>query len=131
MNINDLNIGQAKELVALLAPALSGPRPQEATTLNSMLGQSVIVRTYSAGVWFGVLSEKYGNEVILTQARRMYRWWAAESISLSAVALHGIREDKSQIVEAVPSVWMEAIEIIPCSLRAAKQLKGAANVKAQ
>ena len=40
------------------------------------IGQEVIIRTYSAGVWFGRLKEKAGDEVILTEARRMWRWWA-------------------------------------------------------
>ena len=45
--------------------------------LNSFaIGQEVIIRTYSAGVWFGRLKEKEGKEVILTEARRMWRWWA-------------------------------------------------------
>jgi hypothetical protein len=82
-------------------------------------------------VWFGKLEEKAGNEVILSEARRMYKWWAAESISLSAVALHGIRESESKIAQAVPSVWLEAIEIIPCSEKSATQIAGAANAKAQ
>ncbi|WP_423797764.1 DUF6948 domain-containing protein [Neisseria gonorrhoeae] len=44
-----------------------------------------------------MLKQKAGNEVILTKARRMYSWWAKESISLSGVARHGIRQDGSQI----------------------------------
>jgi hypothetical protein len=129
MNINDLTIGQAKELAAMFgANAQAEP---VAATLNRMIGQQVIIRTFSAGVWFGKLEEKAGNEVILSEARRMYKWWAAESISLSAVALHGIKESESKIVQAVPSVWLEAIEIIPCSVKAATQIAGAANVKAQ
>ena len=35
------------------------------------IGQEVIIRTYSAGVWFGRLTETSGKEVILTEARRM------------------------------------------------------------
>ena len=35
-----------------------------------VIGQEVIIRTYSAGVWFGRLKEKSGNEVIITEARR-------------------------------------------------------------
>ena len=38
---------------------------------NFAIDQEVIIRTYSAGVWFGVLKQKAGNEVILTKARRM------------------------------------------------------------
>ena len=93
--------------------------------LNSFIGQEVIIRTYSAGVWFGRLKEKSGNEVILTKARRMWRWWAKESISLSGVALHGIKQDKSRIAGAVKSVWLEAIEIIPVSGKAAKSIRTA------
>lgn len=98
---------------------------------SKMLGKEVIVRTYSAGCWFGVLSEKDGDEVILTRARRMWRWHAAEGISLSACAIHGINEGRSKIVEAVESVWMQAIEIILCTATASRSIRGAKNVEAQ
>ena len=126
MNIDNLTIGQAKELAALF----SGAQPQQ-TGLNSMLGKKCVVRTYSAGVWFGEVAEKSGNEVILKNARRMWYWHAAESISLSAVALHGINQDKSKIVAAVPTVWLEAIELIPASDKAVASIEGAPNVKAE
>jgi ferredoxin-fold anticodon binding domain-containing protein len=102
----------------------------EKSTLTGMIGKKVIVRTYSAGVWFGTLTEKSGNEVILSGARRLWRWWAAESISLSAVAIHGINQEKSKIVQAVDSVWLDAIEIIPCSDVAIASLEAAKNVSA-
>ena len=89
------------------------------------IGQEVIIRTYSAGVWFGRLKEKSGKEVILTEARRMWRWWAKESISLSGVALHGINQEKSRIAGAVESVWLEAIEIIPVSGAPAESIRTA------
>ena len=89
------------------------------------IGQEVIIRTYSAGVWFGRLKEKSGNEVILTEARRMWRWWAKESISLSGVALHGINHEKSRIAGAVESVWLQAIEIIPVSGKPAESIRTA------
>ena len=92
---------------------------------NFVIGQEVIIRTYSAGVWFGRLKEKSGNEVILTDARRMWRWWAKESISLSGVALHGIKQEKSRIAGAVDSVWLQAIEIIPVSGMAAESIRTA------
>ena len=89
------------------------------------IGQEVIIRTYSAGVWFGRLKEKASDEVILTEARRMWRWWAKESISLSGVALYGINQEKSRIAGAVESVWLEAIEIIPVSGKAAESIRTA------
>ena len=94
--------------------------------LNSFaIGQEVIIRTNSAGVWFGRLKQKSGNEVILTEARRMWRWWAKESISLSGVALHGINQMESRIAGAVDSVWLQAIEIIPISGKAAESIRTA------
>ena len=88
-------------------------------------GQEVIIRTYSAGVWFGRLKEKASDEVILTQARRMWRWWANESISLSGVALYGINQEKSRIAGAIDSVWLQAIEIIPISGEPAESIRTA------
>lgn len=125
MTVDDLTIRDARELSALFGASRSAKNP------HPYLGKYVIVRTYSAGSWCGVLSEKDGNEVILTCARRMYRWWAAESISLCAVAIYGVKADKCKIVEAVPTAWMEAIEIIPVSTIAELQLRGMPNVKAE
>ena len=90
-----------------------------------VIGQEVIIRTYSAGVWFGRLKEKAGDEVILTEARRMWRWWAKKSISLSGVALYGIKQEDSRIAGAIESVWLEAIEIIPVSGKAAESIRTA------
>lgn len=126
MNINDLTVGQAKELAALFSSA----QPQ-APGLNSMVGKKCVVRTYSAGVWFGEIVEKSGNEVIVKNARRMWKWWAAEGISLSSVALHGIKHSESKIVEAVPTVWLEAIELIPASIKAIVSLEDAPNAEAE
>ena len=96
-----------------------------------MVGKKCIVRTYSAGVWFGEVAEKSGNEVIVKNARRMWKWWAEEGISLSSVALHGIKQDQSNIVKPVPAVWLEAIELIPASDKAIASIEGAPNVKAE
>ena len=126
MNINDLTIGQAKELASMF-----GDKSTESTGLNCMTGKKVIIRTYSAGVWFGELGQKDRNEVILLNARRMWTWWVKEGISLSSVAVHGIKKDQSKIAEAVDSVWLEAIEIIPCTETAINIIESAPNAKAQ
>lgn len=126
ININDLTIGQAKELAGMF-----GGNQESGAGLNCMVGKKVIVRTYSAGVWFGELNQKSGNEVILKNARRMWIWWAAESISLSAVSIHGIKGSKSKICEAVKKQWLEAIEIIPCEDKAIESIEGAENAEAK
>ena len=112
--------------IAELAQLLGAKNTTAQSGLDSfVIGQEVIIRTYSAGVWFGRLKEKSGNEVILTEARRMWRWWAKKSISLSGVALYGIKQEDSRIAGAIDSVWLQAIEIIPISGTAAESIRTA------
>jgi hypothetical protein len=86
-----------------------------------MIGKEVIVRTYSAGVHFGTLQSREGKEVILSNARRIWHWVGA--FTLSAVAMKGIAQD-SKISVAVPEILLtEAIEIIPCSQEASSVLR--------
>lgn len=128
MNVEDLTIGQAKELVKMFG---TQPQSEKNEGLCEQIGEYVIIRTYSAGVWFGKLEKKAGNEVILTEARRMYQWWCKKSISLSGVAKYGINQEKSKICTALPKVWLEAIEILTLSDEAIKSLKEAEDVKAE
>lgn len=128
MNIDELTLGQLKTISSL---NLSNDKSIEKNIVQKMIGKKVIIRTYSAGVWFGTLKEKSGNEVIIEDARRMWRWFSAESISLSAVSIHGIIREKSKICEAVNSVWLEAIEIIPCTEKSIESIGEAENVKAE
>ena len=95
---------------------------------DNCLDRAVIIRTRSAGVWFGVLVQKEGREVILKDARRMYSWWAKETISLSGVAIYGIKKEKSKIIEKVEWIWLEAIEILPCTKESTLSLSSAPNV---
>ena len=126
VNIDNLTYGELKQIASLFGANQSTPQ-----ALNLMVGKKCIVRTYSAGVWFGEIADKSGNEVIVKNARRMWKWWAAEGISLSSVALHGVKYNESKIVEAVPAVWLEAIELIPASDKAIASIEGAPNVQSQ
>ena len=47
----------------------------------------VIVRTYSAGVFAGEFESRNGQEVVLTNARRIWYW--AGAASLSQLAMEG------------------------------------------
>ena len=98
---------------------------------ESLIGKKCVVRTYSAGCWFGTVEQKEGHEIILANARRMHSWWAAESYSLSAVALYGLKHDRSGVIAAVPAIWLEAIELIPATDVAIKSIEGAQNAKAR
>jgi hypothetical protein len=100
-------------------------------TLNNMVGKKCIVRTHSDGVWFGEIGEKFGDEVIIFNARRMYYWWASQGISLSAVALYGINQEKSKIVEPCAQHWTKAIGITLCTDVAIKSIEEAPHVHAR
>lgn len=72
----------------------------------------VIVRTYSAGVFAGVLESRAGKEVALKQARRLWYW--AGAASLSQLAVDGTKRPKDcKFPTEVPRVELtEAIEIL-------------------
>ena len=98
--------------------------------INSQIGKKVIIRTYSAGVWFGELTEDSDMKVKLINARRMWQWWCAESISLSGVAVYGLNQEKSKICPAVSQVTLVAIEILSLTDLSIKSLEKAKNVQA-
>ena len=127
MNIDDLTLGQIKQITAMVGQTSQ----QQSQGLSAMVGLKCIVRTYSAGVWFGEIVEKDRNEVIVKNARRMWQWKAKESISLSGVAVHGIDQKNSKIAPSVPHVWLEAIELIPISGKSAMSIEEAEDAKAQ
>lgn len=133
MDINELTIGQVKEIASMFPQSVK-PCIGKVETIgldDFAIGQYVIIRTYSAGVWCGVLQKKAGKEVILATARRMWRWRCAKSISLSGVVAHGINQAKSKIAPPVNMVWMEAIEILPITGEPLKSILRAPNAEAE
>lgn len=120
MNIDELTIGQARQLANLFG----GDNCQKQRGLDSLLGKKVIIRTYSAGVHYGELIEKSGTEVILKNSRRLYYWKTTnKGISLSEVSKTGLHKD-SKICAVVDLIWLDAIEIIPCEKEAIKNIEG-------
>ena len=86
-----------------------------------MIGQKVLVRTYSAGVHFGTLVSRSGTECVLSEARRLWRWRGANS--LHEVSLHGVDKEYSRLSEPVSSITLtESIEVIPVTDDAASNL---------
>ena len=86
-----------------------------------MIGKEVIIRTYSAGVHFGTLVSKKKKEVVLKNARRIWYWEGA--FTLSGIAEKGVA-NTSKISTVAPEILLtEAIEIIPCTEAAAANLR--------
>ncbi len=81
-----------------------------------MIGKKVLIRTYSAGVHFGELISRNGQEAHLKNARRLWSWNGA--LSLSEVASKGIELEKSKISEAVQEIILtQATEIILINIK--------------
>lgn len=94
----------------------------ETKELNS--DNYVIVRTYSAGVFAGTLFAKDGQEVTLKNARRIWFWDGAAS--LSQLAMEGTtKPENCKFPCAVTEITlMQVIEIIPCTKKAIKSIEG-------
>jgi len=89
-----------------------------------MIGKYCMVRTYSAGVFAGTLEKRDGKEVTLSNARRIWYWDGAAS--LSQLAMEGTsKPENCKFPCEVPSVLLtEAIEIIPMTQKAEESIKG-------
>lgn len=84
-----------------------------------------IVRTYSAGVWAGWVDlTKCGEQMVVKDARRLWRWWS--EFTLSALATTGIKagkEKENKYAMPVLEVYLtNVIELIPCTEKAKNQI---------
>ena len=86
----------------------------------------VIVRTYSAGVFAGNIVARKGQEVILENARRLWRW--AGAASLSQMAMEGTKDPANCKFPCEVSrlELLQAIEILSVTDVAEKSIKGVA-----
>ena len=101
---------------------------QIATPLNGM--KYCIVRTYSAGVFAGYIESRKGQEVVMCNARRIFYWDGAAS--LSQLAMSGTSKPQNcKFPEAVNRVeLLQAIEILDCTETAKKSIEGVKTWKA-
>lgn len=86
-----------------------------------MIGEFVLVRTFSAGVHCGKLEESNGTAVLLSDARRVWRWRGANS--LHEMSLSGCSKEYTRISEPVARIMLtQAVEVIPCTKKATENL---------
>ena len=87
-----------------------------------MIGRYCMVRTYSAGVFAGTIQSRDGEEVVLTNARRIWYWKGAAS--LSELATRGTSAPKQcKFPAPVAEVLLRGmIEIIPITDDAAASI---------
>lgn len=84
----------------------------------------VIVRTLSAGVFAGEIESRKGQEVVMRNARRIWYWDGAAS--LSQLAIDGTSKPSTcKFPEAVDRVeLMQAIEILDVTPKARTSIEG-------
>ena len=81
----------------------------------SIIGKTCVVRTQTAGVFLGTVAKRKSKEATLTNARRIWYW--AGAASLSQLAMEGVsKPDQCKFPASVPKVILtEVIEIIPAT----------------
>lgn len=93
---------------------------QEKVSLDGM--DYCIVRTYSAGVFAGYIEKREGQEAKVLNARRLWYWDGAAS--LSQLSQDGVsKPENCKFPCEVPFVILtNVIEILPCSKKAKKSI---------
>lgn len=121
MNIDDLTVGQARELVAMFG-GMAGAAPVAAP--HPFIGKYCICRCSAAGVHAGEVVSVNGDTVILRNSRRLWQWQARDGVALSGVAQNGLAGGKIDTLN--PEIQLMGVcEIIPCSNAARESIQNA------
>ena len=106
MDINDLTIGQAKELAAMFAGKCAAEQPAPQSTE----AQYVVVTTDKRGVVFGMTHDHTARPIVLHDAR-MCLYWSADVGGVFGLAEKGPTKD-CKISAVVPSITLEGVTAI-------------------
>lgn len=84
-----------------------------------------IFRTHSAGVWFGNKKSLKGSEAVVTNARRLWQWDGAAS--LSQLAVDGPKKPSGcrftvTITDEEGVYLPQVIEVLPCTEEAVNKI---------
>lgn len=96
---------------------------QLAASLPSIASNYKIIRTYSAGVFAGYVEKNENKNVILLNARRLYYWSGAAT--LSQLCMEGVKNPNDcKFPQPVHRVELtEAIEKLDCTEAARKNIE--------
>ena len=95
-----MNLNELKNAVALIEKLQS---PQADETIGT-IGRKVIVRSRDAGVIYGEYVSNDGSTVHLKNARQLWKWFAAQGISLIDVATYGVKKSECKFSTAQATV---------------------------
>ena len=88
-----------------------------------MSGKYVIVRGDRSGVFAGTLVEQNGREVVLSNVRRLWKWYGATECL--QIAMEGVKRPKdcrfTMVCDSIK--LLDAIEVIPTTAAAEANIK--------
>lgn len=128
MNIDELTIGQAKELAAFFNGAPKGSESVEAKSLlgKNMVGQYVICRSRNEGINAGFVVEMDDTGIVLSDCRRIW-YHKPKDKSLAwyeGVAISGVSDD-SKLSAPVTKVIIEDYSLTVCTECARESIQSA------
>jgi len=83
-----------------------------------------IIRARGAGVFFGNIKERTGGEITISNARRLWYWSGAASLSQLAVDGVANPNDCKFTVTVEELIVFDALEIIKCTDKAIQSING-------
>lgn len=92
--------------------------------METNIGKKVIIRGDRSGVEFGTLVEHNGQEVTLHNARRIWYWEGAATLSQLATDGTSIPKNCKFTITVKSITILDAVEIIPCTDKAIKSIEG-------
>lgn len=109
MNIDNMTYGELKQIAALFGN-------QSKQQNHTMIGKYVIARCYAAGVHAGTVESVDGENVILSNSRRLWSWQAKDGVALSGVAQFGIKDKGCKVDVVNPEIYLTGVcELIPAT----------------
>ena len=84
--------------------------------------QYYIVRSDRAGVFFGQIKKRNPNSIVMTNVRKIFYWDGAAAVE--QIAIDGVNGNSKLTVVVAEMEIERAIQIIPCSEKSVKNLKG-------
>ena len=92
-----MNLNNIKELIELSKLLDSNNETSNTKNTNDFVWKYVIVRWYDAWVWAWKLIDWTHWNIILEDARMLWRWWTKSWIWLSSLAVNWLDETKTEI----------------------------------
>lgn len=124
MNIDDLTIGQAKELASMFG----GTRQAGCGSITDrMVGQYVIVRSRNEGINAGVVEDADETGAVLKNARRLWHHKPAVATEswYEGVANHGLSKDSRVSGSVSRKVIIEDYSMTVCTEVARQSIEAA------